>query len=421
MRIKGNRVVSLLLCFVLLSSTFSFALNRSVAKSEFEPNNTFAQANQINQDDTVYAYISSATDVDYFKVVFPISGTVNFWIGEFPGGKDYDLYVYKNNYTLLGSSTTGTTQEKVTLTVSSHLTYYMKVVSHNGTYSSSSTYQLRSRIYPNHTYYNQWYSNSHNSSYNDTNMNILYYKVGNSLSSETWKYKMQNYGCYMSSLAMILKNLGSVTDVSYYDIRTGNTSMLQADPFSVAYANVLFPSVSTTTLGGNTVYVANTTSNPVYTNIGNIASGFGETCTMYSLSGLSQLNKAKAISYQLTLHPEGVAIVYSNSSGQHMAVVMRSEYEVPAGYVFPLTGTVYTCGSDCSEEDLLIPMEPSAEQVEELYKTRNDRSSAYDSLFIVCDPSGYVTNYDYDMAELGDTYGGSVFGFGSIIKIYVFN
>lgn len=63
----------------------------AVLKTESESNDTRSAANLVNQDDTVTGYISSASDVDYFKVVASASGVFNFWLGNIPSGKDYDL------------------------------------------------------------------------------------------------------------------------------------------------------------------------------------------------------------------------------------------------------------------------------------------------------------------------------------------
>lgn len=115
-----KKKVVIFLCINLLMgilyNSFSYALDiepKAVAKNETESNDTMSTANSVNQDDTIYGKISSSSDIDYFKVVAGLSGYMNFWLGDIPSGKDYDLYVYNSSGTLLGKSIGTTSQELV--------------------------------------------------------------------------------------------------------------------------------------------------------------------------------------------------------------------------------------------------------------------------------------------------------------------
>lgn len=96
--IKSKKVLALFLIISLclsLSISAAAAETKAVLKTESEPNKTITTANVVNQDDTIYGTIGSTTDVDFFRVSFPLAGTANFWLGDIPSGKDYDL---KNDF-----------------------------------------------------------------------------------------------------------------------------------------------------------------------------------------------------------------------------------------------------------------------------------------------------------------------------------
>lgn len=60
---------------------------------ESEPNGLFSSANLTYDDYDNYGYISSTSDVDYYKVKFNSNGNANFWLGSIPPGTDFDLYI----------------------------------------------------------------------------------------------------------------------------------------------------------------------------------------------------------------------------------------------------------------------------------------------------------------------------------------
>ena len=114
----------------------------------YEPNNTSKQAKEIYLGNSIYAGISTVSDVDWFKVTVPnhYNNAMLFSLFNLP--MDYDLYVYSNTLKLLGSSTlTGTSNEFVIYNSNSRrATYYIKVVGKNGAYNTSQCYSLGAQL-----------------------------------------------------------------------------------------------------------------------------------------------------------------------------------------------------------------------------------------------------------------------------------
>lgn len=134
---------------------------------------------------------------------------MNFWLGDIPSGKDYDLYVYNSSGTLLGKSIGTTSQELVSnISVTKNSTYYFQVVGFNGSYDANNKYKVRAKLYLNsYAYYCRDYPN-----FTTTSLDNLYYKnADGSLSTSTWLARIKNAGCVASSYAMILQNLGATT------------------------------------------------------------------------------------------------------------------------------------------------------------------------------------------------------------------
>jgi hypothetical protein len=110
----------------------------------YEPNNTSNDAKTIALGTTIYAGITSLTDVDWFKLTIPgISNAVlTIMLNNLPA--DYDLYVYNKNFVLVGSSTNSGTSNDV-VSNNSHgrnATYYIKIVGKNGAYNISQCYNI---------------------------------------------------------------------------------------------------------------------------------------------------------------------------------------------------------------------------------------------------------------------------------------
>jgi bacillolysin len=104
--------------------------------SAFEPNETQATALAITSGITNSAAISSTTDIDYYKIVTTATSSNVFnLVG--PTGVDYDLYIYNSAGTQIGSGTTATATETVSLTSQVAGTYYIKVIGYSGANSAT--------------------------------------------------------------------------------------------------------------------------------------------------------------------------------------------------------------------------------------------------------------------------------------------
>lgn len=145
-----KRIASFFMALTLVMlSVMTASAASTYTSSESEPNNTIATATIIYDNDTVTGKISSTSDVDYYKIKFSNNGTANFWLGNIPSGKDFDLYLCNSAGTTLASSTTATgNQEIITqYSVTAGVWYYIKVVGYNGSYDASHSYTLRVRNY----------------------------------------------------------------------------------------------------------------------------------------------------------------------------------------------------------------------------------------------------------------------------------
>lgn len=152
-RRKTLSCITLFLCVMLGCILFtSPAYAAAGTLNESEPNNTYSTADVTYDNYDNYGYISTSSDVDWWKVSFSYGGTANFWLGNIPSSCDYDLRLYSSNgTTLLASSlNSGNANELITCTVSANTTYYVKITSHVGT-SATNQYLFRAKIYPSRT------------------------------------------------------------------------------------------------------------------------------------------------------------------------------------------------------------------------------------------------------------------------------
>jgi len=102
----------------------------------FEPNETLATAATITSGITNSSAITTATDIDYYKIVTTAT-TSNVFNLVGPSGVDYDLYIYNSAGTQIGSSTGSTATETVSLTNQAAGTYYIKVIGFSGANSAT--------------------------------------------------------------------------------------------------------------------------------------------------------------------------------------------------------------------------------------------------------------------------------------------
>jgi hypothetical protein len=110
----------------------------------YETNDISSQAKAINLGVAISGIISSANDVDWFKVSSPNYSNTNLAVTLSHLPADYDLYVYDKRLKLLVSSAVaGNTTEVVNFNSNARkATYYIKVQGKNGAYNVSQCYNL---------------------------------------------------------------------------------------------------------------------------------------------------------------------------------------------------------------------------------------------------------------------------------------
>lgn len=407
-----KRIISIISCLVILFGLFtpntayaSELVPYAILKTESEPNNLLTTANLVNQDDTITGYISSTSDVDFFKVVAKTNGILNFWLGNIPSGKDYDLYVYDFTGSLLGSSKdTNSTQELVSgIKAISGGTYYFSVRAKSGNYSTTNAYTVRCKLLMDpYSGFSQSSPTNSETFFSTTNLNKLY----SNGSSTSWLARFKDAGCVMASYAMILRNLGATTAIRQYDFRSNTLGYLSADPFTVMLANTSWPTITKNSDG---TYTASTNQDPVYSYHGRIANSFRKTANQVSLSGLSNSGKANAIAYYLSLHPEGVAVSFKNSAGTtHTIVFVQTTIEIPSTYSPPPSTVLQSSSYDV----------PSTISESDLFSIGTAAVSPYDNSFTVCDPAG--TTYYGAPQSFGTSYAARNYGFSTAYKIVFF-
>ena len=117
----------------------------------FEPNNSSTQAYLLNLNTNIHAYVSSPSDVDWFKVNVTNYGTLRLNLSV-PAGKDFDLELYGPSGTwIAGSYNPAGYAEAIQQNVTSPGTYYFRVYGYPlgaGSYSTSSPYSLSTSFVP---------------------------------------------------------------------------------------------------------------------------------------------------------------------------------------------------------------------------------------------------------------------------------
>jgi hypothetical protein len=101
-----------------------------ICNDVYETNNTSSQAKAINLGVAISGIISSANDVDWFKVTTPNDSYTILQVDLMNLPADYDLYVYNKSLKLIGSSiNSGTSSEVVVYNSNARkATYYIKVI-----------------------------------------------------------------------------------------------------------------------------------------------------------------------------------------------------------------------------------------------------------------------------------------------------
>ena len=112
--------------------------------SAFEPNESIAAAATITAGVANSAAISTSTDNDYFKIVTTATSNNTFTLAG-PSGVDFDLTIYNSAGTSIGTGTSSSANETVSLTNQPAGTYYIRVYGYNGA-NSATCYTLTATV-----------------------------------------------------------------------------------------------------------------------------------------------------------------------------------------------------------------------------------------------------------------------------------
>ncbi|PQL94424.1 PPC domain-containing protein, partial [Apibacter adventoris] len=105
----------------------------------YEPNDYFAKATDINTNTNYYAGIGSSADKDYYKFTLNSKSNVTVTLQNLP--KNYDLIIYNIAQNQIGKSALGgTSNESITLNYLKPGTYYVVVEGYNGNFDINRCY-----------------------------------------------------------------------------------------------------------------------------------------------------------------------------------------------------------------------------------------------------------------------------------------
>lgn len=286
------------------------------------------------------------------------------------------------------------------------------------------------------TYGTKWFSqvgSNYGTTWNSTNLDNLYFPNMASCSDCESVYKCANtplytttayspapnqlikghinyWGCSISSMAMVLRNMGATVS-NKYDIRTGTTGNLDADPFTVTMANISWPEI---TLGSNNHYEITSytsESSPMVANWYTIASSFGKTAYEVNLTNKNNLEKADILAYHVKANPEGIVV---RTSG-HTLVFTQTTHEISEDSL--LYARLPAPIEITQSNEVAIALAEFAD-MQNAYSVRAVSSTEYDSEFICYDPgtsqsalgNGVIFSNSYTARNIG--------GIDRITKIY---
>lgn len=227
-----------------------------------------------------------------------------------------------------------------------------------------------------------WYSQQDNTkgrSWSATNLNNLYFpnmaydadccgsnsaqsKCRNSplyLNSDTGspltRGHIGSWGCHMSSLAMLLKNMDISTANGHYDVRTGTTHSMAADPYTVTMANINFLSATTNSNNSHLEILGYTSANSPVSFVENrLNVPFGVTLSR-KLEPESRDKRviAEWLDGLLDNHPEGILIRITDANGkeQHSLVMIRSNYDDSETYTDDELDSLFICYDPGTSQD----------------------------------------------------------------------
>ncbi|MEG6591325.1 S8 family serine peptidase [Paenibacillus barengoltzii] len=107
-----------------------------VGPDTYEPNDTVYSAKSVSPNNSYLSYVSSSSDVDYYKLVPDKAGEITFDLS-IPTSVDFELSVYDDSGIQVGRSSNGTgVDEQIVLQVAANKTYFIKITGFFGQFST---------------------------------------------------------------------------------------------------------------------------------------------------------------------------------------------------------------------------------------------------------------------------------------------
>lgn len=114
-----------------------YVTEAGIGQDTFEPNDTFITAKNVFPKNSYVSYISSASDVDYYKLTAEETGQIPIGL-TIPSTVDYELDIYTASGLPVWSSSNGTgVAEHVDLQITKNEVYYLKITGFSGQFSNS--------------------------------------------------------------------------------------------------------------------------------------------------------------------------------------------------------------------------------------------------------------------------------------------
>lgn len=134
-------------------------IGSSSGNDNYEPNDTLSSAyGPIDSGVNYDSFISSSSDIDYYKFDISNTGNISVSLTNLPG--DYDIYLLDSSgIQLAKSENANTSDESISYDSTSTGTFYIKVIGWNGAYSTATPYRLNV-TYPTGSSSYQWYYES---------------------------------------------------------------------------------------------------------------------------------------------------------------------------------------------------------------------------------------------------------------------
>lgn len=314
---------------------------------ETESNNTSGTANPVSTGDIVRGAINPVGDRDWFRVVFPASGVLNLSLSNIPSGCDYELCLYDSSVNPIATSLTpGSVDEHISYNVTAGRIYYIQVYAYQGTSSSLYTLRINGPTQA-HTWYSQVTSEGGSFNWDRSKLNNLYFpnmqscrycesqmKCSHTPFWTSSSYSpapnqlevghMNKWGCFVTSYAMVLRNLNATTTVQRTDFRTNTTGRLQADPFIVTMVNLNWPQIMNQNGRYEISSYAAADSPVTIQSHSSIANAFGKTYISHDFASLTTPEaRASELTRLIEENPAGVIVRFDG----HSMVFAHSSYQ----------------------------------------------------------------------------------------------